>query len=89
MLNAEYVALSSVLKEFIGNSNMAHYDCDDCGHPEGIAYGYCRNCTPQEVFDIQDKQRLAYADAKAAWRREIRDKKKVFIDTFVKKRMEE
>ena len=29
---------------------MSHYDCSNCGSYEGVAYGCCPTCTPQEVF---------------------------------------
>jgi len=34
---------------------MSHYDCSDCGAFRGISFGYCKNCTPQEYFDIKEE----------------------------------
>jgi len=43
---------------------MAHYDCSNCGAFEGIDFGYCTQCTPQEVLDA--KKDLEDAKKKAA-----------------------
>lgn len=34
---------------------MSHYDCKNCDAINGIDFGYCKECTPKEYFEIQKK----------------------------------
>lgn len=44
---------------------MGHYDCKDCGWPEGIEKGFCKKCTPEEYFKLVKQKHILYAEAKA------------------------
>ena len=36
---------------------MSHYDCSNCGEYGGIAFGYCRSCTPLEYTNLENERR--------------------------------
>lgn len=33
---------------------MSHYDCSNCGHPNGVDWGECVNCTSLVILENRD-----------------------------------
>ena len=72
---------------------MAHYDCKNCGHTLGVAFGICERCTPKEYFELQNNIAQLKEKAREKWDKG-RDK---FIDEYlqehgidiIRKRLEE
>lgn len=49
---------------------MSHDNwCSDCGANGGIAYGYCEECTPQEVLDAIAKRKRQIQQLVEDWGR--------------------
>ena len=59
---------------------MAHYDCTNCGHPLGIAFGRCEECTPQRYFDLQQEISQIAENALVAWREHSKQEQMIFVE---------
>lgn len=59
---------------------MGHYDCKDCGYPEGIEFGTCENCTTIEYLNLMDDSARLYMKHKATADR----KRKKLLDSLLK-----
>ena len=57
---------------------MAHYDCTNCGHRMGIAFGYCERCTPEEYLEIKGKIQTIQRKIDDEWEIASKHMKEVF-----------
>lgn len=39
---------------------MARYECTNCGEGGGIAYGTCRQCTPERLWNVLNSRECRY-----------------------------
>ena len=62
-----------------------HYDCSNCGERRGLAWGFCRACTPREVLDVKEELQEARESAECSWDTRMKAEKIAFINTEVKK----
>jgi hypothetical protein len=50
----------------------------------GCSFGTCEECTPKEYFDLESKLRQLYNDATLIWDAQIDEKRRSFIDDYVR-----
>ena len=63
---------------------MAHYDCSDCGASMGIAYGICKECTPDWYFKKEREDRHLRHEAARQWDVRMDATKEAFILDYIK-----
>tara|TARA_B110000908_G_scaffold85182_1_gene101790 strand:+ start:2207 stop:2464 length:258 start_codon:yes stop_codon:yes gene_type:complete len=61
----------------------SHYDCRNCGHYLGIAFGQCEACTPQEYTDLQNEIKHLDELSKDAWNSESKVARALFIQQYL------
>ena len=61
----------------------AHYDCRNCGHYLGIAFGQCEACTPPEYFTLKAEAKDINVAAAWAWQNESAVARATFIKQYL------